>query len=578
MQALSGLAHADSRALYVSGEESAAQIALRARRLGTESPHVLVQASTELEAVEDTIDAERPIAVVVDSVQTVRCADIDSVAGSVGQIRAVASRLIERAKREGITLFLIGHVTKEGTLAGPKVLEHLVDTVLSFEGDASGAFRARPLGRRTASARRTRSACSRCSRTASARFRIRARSSSAERPRSRGGIRGGARPREGTRPLPRSRCRRSSRPAVYGSARRLVSSGVDGEPPRDPARGARPERPTSTCSTRTSSPAIAGGARVVRARRSISRSRWPSSRASASARCRQAHRLRRGRARGRSSRRPARRAPPDRSKQARLQPRDPPRGNLDRLNATHRRGRAHRRREPRGGAGCDHPLVIGDGRPRPRRVHPSAHSSLDEFMNRRWPPRTAERRSMCANRLADARARGAGAAFMRALDARRIHEPQRAAKGHGEKGCWARVDFADARARSAVSALLKLPSAARCELCGSISRRSDGCAHWMLDELKNRRGRRGPRRGDHWARADFADARARSAVSALLKLPLCGPLRALRFNFSSFGWLRALDARRIEKPQRAAEDRGEEIIGRAQTLRTRARGAPCPRC
>ena len=92
----------------------------------------------------------------------------------------------------------------------------------------------------------------------------------------------------------------------------------------------------------------------------------------------------------------------------------------------------------------------------------------------------------------------------------------------------------------------------------------------MLDELKNRRGRRGPRRGDHWARADFADARARSAVSALLKLPLCGPLRALRFNFSSFGWLRALDARRIEKPQRAPRTAERRSLG-ARRLCRRAR-------
>lgn len=142
MQALAGLATADARALYVSGEESAAQVALRAARLGLASlEHVLVQATTELEEVEDTLARARPVAVVIDSVQTLRTAGLDSVAGSVTQIREVAARLIEVAKREGTALFLIGHVTKEGMLAGPKVLEHLVDTVLAFEGDASGAFR-----------------------------------------------------------------------------------------------------------------------------------------------------------------------------------------------------------------------------------------------------------------------------------------------------------------------------------------------------------------------------------------------------------------------------------------------------
>lgn len=142
MQALAGLSSREAPGLYVSGEESSAQIALRARRLSVGPlEDVLVQSTTELEAVEETLAKAKPATVVIDSVQTLRSAALDSVAGSVGQIREVASRLIEVAKREGTTLFLIGHVTKEGMLAGPKVLEHLVDTVLSFEGDASGAFR-----------------------------------------------------------------------------------------------------------------------------------------------------------------------------------------------------------------------------------------------------------------------------------------------------------------------------------------------------------------------------------------------------------------------------------------------------
>jgi DNA repair protein RadA/Sms len=142
MQALAGLGSREARGLYVSGEESASQVALRAGRLGLRGmEHVLVQATTELEEVEETMARERPAQVVIDSVQTLRSSALESAPGSVSQIREVAARLIEIAKREGTTLFLIGHVTKEGMLAGPKVLEHLVDTVLAFEGDASGAFR-----------------------------------------------------------------------------------------------------------------------------------------------------------------------------------------------------------------------------------------------------------------------------------------------------------------------------------------------------------------------------------------------------------------------------------------------------
>lgn len=141
MQALAGLSADGGKALYVTGEESAAQVAMRARRLGATLDRVLVQATNELDEIESAIDKEQPVAVVVDSVQTVRSGRLDSAAGSVGQLREVAARLVELGKRRGIAMFLIGHVTKDGTLAGPKVLEHLVDTVLSFEGDASLGFR-----------------------------------------------------------------------------------------------------------------------------------------------------------------------------------------------------------------------------------------------------------------------------------------------------------------------------------------------------------------------------------------------------------------------------------------------------
>lgn len=142
MQVLAGFAHAGTKALYVTGEESSAQVAMRASRLGLPGmDRVLVQATTDLDEVERAIGELEPAAIVVDSIQTVRSSSLESAAGSVGQLREVAARLVELAKRRGIALFLIGHVTKDGALAGPKVLEHLVDTVLSFEGDAGQDYR-----------------------------------------------------------------------------------------------------------------------------------------------------------------------------------------------------------------------------------------------------------------------------------------------------------------------------------------------------------------------------------------------------------------------------------------------------
>lgn len=142
MQALASLAHAKRSALYVTGEESAAQVALRARRLGTKGvDDVRLLATTELEDAASALERDKPDVAVIDSIQTLRSSELGSSAGSVTQLREVAGRLIDLAKRHGIALFLIGHVTKEGTLAGPKILEHLVDTVLAFEGDRSHAFR-----------------------------------------------------------------------------------------------------------------------------------------------------------------------------------------------------------------------------------------------------------------------------------------------------------------------------------------------------------------------------------------------------------------------------------------------------
>jgi DNA repair protein RadA/Sms len=142
LQALAGLAEHAGSALYVSGEESSAQVGLRARRLapvGVEKLRFL--AATDLETVEAALQQTAPAAVVIDSVQTLRAAELESSAGSVGQLREVTARLVDLAKVRGLALFLIGHVTKEGALAGPKLLEHLVDTVLAFEGEATLGYR-----------------------------------------------------------------------------------------------------------------------------------------------------------------------------------------------------------------------------------------------------------------------------------------------------------------------------------------------------------------------------------------------------------------------------------------------------
>jgi DNA repair protein RadA/Sms len=139
--ALGNLQGAGRRTLYVSGEESAAQIRLRAERLPGAALEVPVLAETDLDTVLATLDAERPEVCVVDSVQTLHAADLTGAAGSVGQVREVADRITRLAKARGIAVLLVGHVTKEGALAGPRVLEHLVDCVLQFEGDRERTYR-----------------------------------------------------------------------------------------------------------------------------------------------------------------------------------------------------------------------------------------------------------------------------------------------------------------------------------------------------------------------------------------------------------------------------------------------------
>jgi DNA repair protein RadA/Sms len=127
--------------LYVSGEESAEQVRLRAERLGPGALEVPVLAETDLELVLEAIAAERPRVCVIDSVQTLSCGDLSGAAGSVGQVREVASRIMAQAKAQGVAVILVGHVTKEGALAGPRVLEHLVDCVLQFEGERERPYR-----------------------------------------------------------------------------------------------------------------------------------------------------------------------------------------------------------------------------------------------------------------------------------------------------------------------------------------------------------------------------------------------------------------------------------------------------
>jgi DNA repair protein RadA/Sms len=141
--ALGNLAAAGRRTLYVSGEESAAQIRLRAERLtaGGGALDVPVLAETDLDTILATLHAERPEVCVIDSVQTMHAADLSGAPGSVGQVREVAGRIMQVAKADDIAVLLVGHVTKEGSLAGPRVLEHLVDCVLQFEGERERTYR-----------------------------------------------------------------------------------------------------------------------------------------------------------------------------------------------------------------------------------------------------------------------------------------------------------------------------------------------------------------------------------------------------------------------------------------------------
>ena len=141
LQTARALAEAAPPVLYVTAEESAAQVKLRAERLGVAAGGLLLWPENDLSVIESELDAMKPRAVVIDSIQTVFLPALESAAGSVAQVRECAARLMTIAKGRGIATFLVGHVTKDGSLAGPRVLEHLVDTVLYFEGEQHHEYR-----------------------------------------------------------------------------------------------------------------------------------------------------------------------------------------------------------------------------------------------------------------------------------------------------------------------------------------------------------------------------------------------------------------------------------------------------
>ncbi len=129
------------KTLYVTGEESVKQVKMRADRLGGSPDNCLIYSQTDMGAILEQAEAVAPDLMIVDSVQTMYCQHVDSTAGSVSQIKEVAAQLLRFAKSSGIPVILIGHITKEGTIAGPKILEHIVDVVLQFEGENRGAYR-----------------------------------------------------------------------------------------------------------------------------------------------------------------------------------------------------------------------------------------------------------------------------------------------------------------------------------------------------------------------------------------------------------------------------------------------------
>ena len=141
LQAMGTLAAQGLKVLYVSAEESLGQVKMRADRLGIAPDNIYLLAETHLEAVDGARAEIKPQVCVIDSIQTVGLAEVESAVGSVSQIRAVTQKLMEQSKGEGLSTFVVGHVTKDGAIAGPKVMEHMVDTVLYFEGERTGPYR-----------------------------------------------------------------------------------------------------------------------------------------------------------------------------------------------------------------------------------------------------------------------------------------------------------------------------------------------------------------------------------------------------------------------------------------------------
>ncbi|MCI9075191.1 MAG: DNA repair protein RadA [Dorea sp.] len=141
LQVCRRLAEDAKKVLYISGEESVRQIKLRADRMGEFSDNLLLLCETNLELVRQVLERERPVAAVIDSIQTMYSEGVSSAPGSVSQVREATNTLMQLAKGLNITIFIVGHVTKEGTVAGPRVLEHMVDTVLYFEGDRHASYR-----------------------------------------------------------------------------------------------------------------------------------------------------------------------------------------------------------------------------------------------------------------------------------------------------------------------------------------------------------------------------------------------------------------------------------------------------
>ncbi len=138
---VANMASSDKTVLYVSGEESPSQIKLRANRIGANNGNILLLAENEISSIFQSVKEHSPEILVIDSIQTVYDENITSAQGSVSQVKEITAKLMKLAKRQGVVVFIIGHVTKSGAIAGPKVLEHMVDTVLYFEGEKSSLYR-----------------------------------------------------------------------------------------------------------------------------------------------------------------------------------------------------------------------------------------------------------------------------------------------------------------------------------------------------------------------------------------------------------------------------------------------------